>query len=233
MKRVLAACVILSLALGFRSLAGGSANEVREALQALQDYIGGWKGNGTSEKDRSLIWNEKANWSWRFKGKDAWLIVDFTKSKYFRSGEMRYLSAKERYQLTLEDVDKKKLVFEGSLKKGRLILQRLDPESKETQQITMNTAADGIRFIYTYSVKPENRTLFYKQYQVAFTKEGESLGTVGEKKPECVVTGGLGTIPVSYNGVTYYVCCSGCRDAFNENPAKIIKEYLAKKKKRN
>jgi len=130
-------------------------------------------------------------------------------------------------------VNKKKLVFEGSLKKGRLILQRLDPESKETQQITMNTAAEGIRFIYTYSVKPENRTLFNKQYQVAFTKEGESLGTAGDKKPECVVTFGLGTIPVSYNGVTYYVCCSGCRDAFNENPAKIIKEYLAKKKKGN
>ena len=233
MNRVLAACMILSLALGFRSLAGGSANEVREALQALQDYIGGWKGNGTSEKDRSSIWNEKANWSWRFKGKDAWLTVDFPKSKHFRGGEMRYLPAKERYQLTLEDVNKKKLVFEGSLKKGRLILQRLDPESKETQQITMNTAAEGIRFIYTYSVKPENRTLFNKQYQVAFTKEGESLGTAGDKKPECVVTFGLGTIPVSYNGVTYYVCCTGCRDAFNENPAKIIKEYLAKKKKGN
>jgi len=233
MKRVLAACVILSLALGFRSLAGGSANEVREALQALQDYIFFLKDTATTEKDRSLIWNEKANWSWRFKGKDAWLIVDFTKSKYFRSGEMRYLPAKERYQLTLEDVNKQKLVFEGSLKKSRLILQRLDPESKETQQITMNTAAEGIRFIYTYSVKPENRTLFNKQYQVAFTKEGESLGTAGDKKPECVVTFGLGTIPVSYNGVTYYVCCSGCRDAFNENPAKIIKEYLAKKKKGN
>jgi YHS domain-containing protein len=32
-------------------------------------------------------------------------------------------------------------------------------------------------------------------------------------------------------GVTYYVCCSGCRDAFNEDPEKYIKEYEAKKKK--
>jgi len=29
--------------------------------------------------------------------------------------------------------------------------------------------------------------------------------------------------------VTYYVCCSGCRDAFNENPEKYIKEFNAKK----
>jgi YHS domain-containing protein len=35
---------------------------------------------------------------------------------------------------------------------------------------------------------------------------------------------------VSYMGQTYYVCCSGCRDAFNENPAKIIAEYKARKK---
>jgi hypothetical protein len=233
MRRLLASAVILSLTLGFHCFAGSSAGEVREALQALQDYIGSWKGNGTSEKDRSLIWNEKANWGWRFKGKDAWLTLDFPKSKNFRGGEMRYLPAKERYQLTLEDVQKKKLVFAGNLKKGRLTLERLDPESKETQRITMNTAAEGIRFIYTYSVKPENRTLFNQQYQVAFTKVGESLGTTGDKKPECVVTGGLGTMTVSYNGMTYYVCCSGCRDAFNENPAKIIKEYLARKKKRN
>jgi YHS domain-containing protein len=35
---------------------------------------------------------------------------------------------------------------------------------------------------------------------------------------------------VSYMGTTYYVCCSGCRDAFNENPAKVIAEYQKKKK---
>jgi YHS domain-containing protein len=37
---------------------------------------------------------------------------------------------------------------------------------------------------------------------------------------------------VSFQGVTYYVCCSGCLDAFNENPAKIVAAYLAKKKKK-
>ena len=53
----------------------------------------------------------------------------------------------------------------------------------------------------------------------------------GEKKPECVVTGGLGTMQVSYMGQTYYVCCSGCRDEFNDNPKKYVDEYNAKKKK--
>jgi hypothetical protein len=76
---------------------------------------------------------------------------------------------------------------------------------------------------------PENRTSFSQQYQVGFTKEGESFATA-KNKVECIVTGGLGTIAVTYNNQTYYVCCSGCRDAFMANPAKIIAEYNKKKK---
>ncbi|MBU6293541.1 MAG: YHS domain-containing protein, partial [Planctomycetes bacterium] len=40
-----------------------------------------------------------------------------------------------------------------------------------------------------------------------------------------------GTSTVSYKGETFYVCCSGCRDAFNENPEKYVKEFKAKKGK--
>ena len=44
--------------------------------------------------------------------------------------------------------------------------------------------------------------------------------------------GGKGTIAVTYQGKTYYVCCSGCRSEFNENPQKYIDEYHAKKAKK-
>ena len=44
-----------------------------------------------------------------------------------------------------------------------------------------------------------------------------------------VVTGGLGTIEVSYDGKSYYVCCTGCRDYFNENPKQVLKEYTERK----
>jgi hypothetical protein len=231
MRRYLAAAIVLCMGVSVGVLAGGGdAADAKEALQALQDFIGTWNGSGTSEKDRSVIWKEKVNWSWRFKGKDAWLVMSFPQGKHYKRGEMRFLPDQERYQLTLEDKEKKKQVFVGQLKKTKLVLERKDAESKETQQIAMNIAGGGVRMIYAYSVKPENRTLYNKRFQVDFTKEGESFGTAA-KKVECVVTGGLGTMPVSYNGVTYYVCCSGCRDAFNENPEKIIKEYLAKKKK--
>lgn len=232
MNRLFACGLVLTTCLFLTQVdaGGGKDSDVKEALQALQDYIGGWKGNGTSEKDRSEIWKENANWSWRFKGKDVYLTVDIKDSKLFKSGEMRFLPDKEKYQLTLVDKKDKKHVYTGELKKGSLTLEGINPETRDTNQIKMNTAGGGLRFILTMSTKLDGRTIFNKQFQVSYTKEGESFGATA-KKNECCVTGGLGTMAVSFGGATYYVCCSGCRDAFNENPAKIVKEYLAKKKK--
>jgi hypothetical protein len=92
----------------------------------------------------------------------------------------------------------------------------------------MNVAGDGVIFNLYYARKAGGTTLWKKEYKVRATKEGESLAA-RQKKVECVVSGGAGTIPVSYKGETFYVCCSGCRDAFNENPEKYIAEFKAKK----
>lgn len=214
-----------------------AAKKAREALQEFNDFIGGWKGSGglgTPERpkpDSKGIWKESIDWGWRFKGDDAWLTMTVTDGKYFRSGELRFLPDKKAYQLTVANKQDQKLVFEGELKKGRLTLVRIDPKTKDTQQLEMNLAGDGVRFIYRFATKPEGRTIFTPEYYVALNKEGESIGAK-DKKNECVVTGGLGTIPVSFKGMTYYVCCTGCREAFMENPEKIIKEYLARKGKK-
>jgi hypothetical protein len=151
--------------------------------------------------------------------------------KYLQSGELRYLSDKKRYQFTAVDKGAKKLVYEGEVKNGYLTLERIDPASKETQRLIMNSAGDGVTFVYRYAHRPQGRTLYTKDYQVAFTKEGETLAAK-ENKIECPVSGGLGTMVVNYNGMTYYVCCSGCRDAFKEDPEKYIKEYEARKRKK-
>lgn len=226
-------CALLAAVVVGGQLLADTDDPVKEALQELQIYIGSWKGSGTSEKNKSDIWKETANWGWRFKDKQAFFAADMPDSKFYKKGELRYEPAKKAYTLTVIDLKDKKQVYEGTLKKGKLTLERLDPDTKETQQVQINTAADGDRLIVNFATKPENRTLFNKTFQVAYTREGVSFAAAGAKKNECVVTGGLGTMAVSYKGVTYYVCCTGCRDAFNENPEKIIKEYLAKKKAGN
>jgi Archaeal TRASH domain len=64
------------------------------------------------------------------------------------------------------------------------------------------------------------------------TKEGVPFADVGVLERECIVSGGLGTIAVSHEGKTYYVCCTGCRDEFRENAAKYVKEFEAKRAKK-
>jgi hypothetical protein len=236
MKRIVALAVVLAVA-GFTFPVQGADkktdNAAKEALKEFNDYIGQWNGNGAPEKAKPTAnesWSETVNWSWRFKGDDAWITLEIKDGKYLKSGELRYLPEKKRYQLTAVDKNDNKLVFEGELKDGYLTLDREDEKTKDTQRLSMNLAAEGVRFIYRYSHKPEGKTLFVKDYQVACTKEGESLGATA-KKNECVVSGGLGTIAVSFKGEAFYVCCTGCRDAFNENPEKYIEEFKAKKKK--
>jgi len=207
-------------------------SEAKDALKELQEFIGGWKGNGGPDKPRPSprdpVWSENVSWSWRFKGDDAWLSMAIKDGKLYKSGELRYLPGKKVYQLTLTSKEDKKLVFEGKIEREVLKLQRVDADTKATELITMNTAAEGDRFIYHVAHKNKGTTIWRKDYLVACTREGVSLGKV-DKKNECVVSGGLGTRPVSYKGETYYVCCSGCAEAFQENPEKYVNEYKAKK----
>jgi len=72
--------------------------------------------------------------------------------------------------------------------------------------------------------------LFARKYQVGLTNQNEPFANSGSAEPECVVSGGKGTIQVSHNGKTYYVCCTGCRDEFKAEPEKYIAEFEAKKK---
>jgi hypothetical protein len=210
--------------------------KTKEALLALQEFIGDWKGNGGPDKPKPAptdpIWSEKMAWTWRFKGDDVWIAFDVKDGKLLKGGEVRYLLDKKKYQITTVDKDDKKLVYQGEYDtdKNILTVERVDPDSKETQRLEMNTAAEGVRLIYRVSHKKDGTTVYIKDYLVAATKEGESLGAK-EKKNECVVSGGLGTMTVTFKGETFYVCCSGCKDAFNENPEKYIAEFKAKKKK--
>jgi YHS domain-containing protein len=207
----------------------------REALQPFNVLIGAWKNTGTpegtrEEKDRGL-WVETMAWEWQFKGADAWLKVYFAKGKYFRKGELRYQPDGDQYQLTVLTTGKDTLTFTGRLNDRRLILDRTD-EAKNQDQRLVFSLLHANRVLYSYEVKPRDRSLFTRVYRVGATKKGVPFAVSGSSVPECIVSGGQGTIKVTYKGKTYYVCCSGCRAEFNDNPEKYIKEYEEKQAKK-
>jgi hypothetical protein len=227
-RSILAGALIASLAVGADDKADPA--KAKKALQDVGDFIGEWKGNAESKAGgKNTLWKENYSWSWKFKDGDARLAVVLDGGKHFKSGELTYLPEKKIYRLTAKDTADKEQVFEGELKKGRLELVRTDSKTNDVHKLTLNTAAEGVRLLLAYEVQTGGKGLFTTVYKSAANKEGESLAG-GGKKNECVVTGGLGTIAVSYMGKTFYVCCGGCRDEFNENPKKYVEAYEKKKK---
>lgn len=211
------------------------AKSAKDALKPFNELIGSWKAlgvpEGTREQKQKGLWNETIQWEWQFKGQDCWLTVEFGKGKYFVDGQLRYLPAKDQYQLTLTTLDKETLVFTGALKQHILALERQDEKKQETQRVVISLLHDN-RYLYHYEVKAAEKFSFSKQYQVGATKQGVPFAVgAGESGPECVVSGGPPVTKVAYKGQTYYVCCGGCRDAFKEEPEKYIKEYEERKAK--
>ena len=93
------------------------------------------------------------------------------------------------------------------------------------------TVLHANRYLYQMSSRPKAAESFTRLYLVGATKEGEPFAEVA-KGPECIVSGGTGTIAVTHKGTTYYVCCSGCKDEFKGDPEKYIKLAAEKKEKK-
>jgi hypothetical protein len=214
---------------------GPPSRTAKEALQPFNDLIGSWRGtatpSGSKEDQLKNFWVETITWEWKFKGKDAWLSVNFDKSKHFLKGTLRYLPESDQFELMLLTLDKEQRTFVGTLKEKVLTLEAAPNDKMEVERVVITLLHDN-RHLYRVDKKKADKTIYTNVFKVGATKEGVSFAE-GQGKPECVVSGGLGTIQVSYMGKTYYVCCSGCRAEFNEDPAKYVREFEEKKKKKD
>lgn len=205
------------------------AAKAKKALQEVGEFVGQWNLDAKPAKGSS--WKETATWGWKFKKDDAWIEIELKDGKYLTKGELKYLADKKLYQLTATDKDKKTQVYTGEFKKGTLKLEAKDAKTNDVHRLTINTLSEGVRMAVNFEEQTGGKGPFTSVYKASGTKEGESFaGGAATKKPECVVTGGVGTQAVSYNGKTYYVCCSGCRDEFNDNPKKYVDAFEKKNK---
>ncbi|HJZ90234.1 MAG TPA: YHS domain-containing protein [Gemmataceae bacterium] len=204
------------------------SEQAKEALKALNDFVGQWKGSGETKSGKSELWKETAEWAWDLKGAEPSLKFKVEGGKQFSEGTLTYLPDKKKYQLTAKTADKKEQVYAGEIKAKRLVLTYDDADTKDRYTVEMSTNNDGARFVYNVAVQKKGVGLSRKLVEVGLSKEGAALA--GGKKNECIITGGLGTIAVSYSGKTYYFCCTGCRDEFMANPKKYVEEYEKSKK---
>jgi YHS domain-containing protein len=204
--------------------------KAKNELKKLEEFLGVWNLEGSVKAGgKETIWKEQVDWSWKFKTVEPTIRVTFAdgKGKFFSGGELTYDLAAKKYKLALTAADKTTSVYTGDFKIGVLKLERKDAKG-DVHRLAVNTLADGVRMQVKAERQEGGKGLFQTALKMEGNRSGESLAG-GAKKAECIVTGGAASIAVTYQGKQYFVCCSGCRDAFNETPEKFIAAAAKKK----
>ncbi|MBT4693040.1 MAG: hypothetical protein HOB73_06835 [Planctomycetaceae bacterium] len=194
----------------------------KKSLAALQDYVGTWKGAGQVRRGSTQgAWIEESEWVWQFDKQGAAIVQKSGKGKFVTQLEIRAGQQQGAFVATVKTPQGVTLQFAGKLDdSGRLVLVNNDPQNQVVGRISIRIVADGKRMIVMYE-KLLTGTLYARLGELGSTRKGSMFGG-GATMIECIVSGGKGTIPVMFNGKTYYVCCSGCRDYFNDNAAEVI-----------
>ncbi len=247
MVQVSLATVLMALGLTacWRSIPSARADDstnrdIPPAFAPFEYLVGQWNGSATPKDTAQSFrgWPEKHNWAWTFvSGKPTGLSVAIAGGKVLADGKLSYDAGRKLYRLDGHGPKPAgaPIAFEGNLSPSgkSLVLEQVAAGSASgraaasgTLRLTIWPNSNFIRYTMAVDRKEPGAVQFSHAIEVGLTKEGESLagGTTESNRPKCIVTGGSATMTVTYNGQTFPLCCTGCRDEFNENPEKYIKK---------
>ena len=206
----------------------GPVDEIPAPFLPFEHMIGGWKGTAAPAANKVKGWQESHGWAWKFeKGKPVGLTLTLEGDKALAKGQISHDDAARRYKLDGTDPQGKPVAFLGSFSPDgkTLTFDRVGatPEGKERLVIRPNS--NKIRYILQFDRQEPGAPQYKNVITVGLTKEGEAFaaGAGGADLPKCILTGGAAGMTVSFQGKSYPVCCTGCRDEFNDNPEKYAK----------
>lgn len=218
---------------------GERVESARAALKPLQILIGNW--NGTSRK--AIL--DQPNWVWDLKTdpKQPAIRIKSEKGQYVRDGRLTFSPASQEYEFTATDGDGKQRVFRGTFSREVQDVPGDDKKLQRTYKLELTEPkadADGEQWRIVINQQENNRYImeldrkrgsspFLRVDTINTQREGTSFALsdtdYGDKT--CVVSQGLGTTSVSYKGKSYWVCCSGCKAAFEDDPERWIAKFEA------
>ncbi|MCA9121113.1 MAG: hypothetical protein KDB11_13070 [Planctomycetales bacterium] len=200
----------------------------KQALTKLQNYVGQWRGVGQLRRGSTQgAWTETSDWAWKFADGRARLTITVDDAKYFAIGTFRAVNSDGVFELVAKS-GQSSVTYVGRIDDaGTLVLDASDPPEGQPARISIRQVAEGKRMLMLFERRVGNDR-FLRMAEVGYTREGSNFGK-GTNYIECIVTGGVGTMPVTFEGKTYYVCCTGCRDLFNDDPAAVLAEYRERK----
>ncbi len=215
-------------------------DDVKKALKPIQVVLGPWHAIIDKSKEyEDLQWV----WDWRTdRAQPALAMATKEDGAYFKTMRLTYLVEEEKFQMTVADKEGKQRVLQGVYteeptdKPGddkkqtpqrtfKLLLTETG-DAKDRWQIVMNQQENNRYLLELARLRGKN---FVRFDTVASQREGTSfaLDDSDFKEKTCVISQGLGTIQVSHKGKSYWVCCTGCKAAFEEDPDKWIAKFEA------
>lgn len=215
-------------------------------MQTLRDSWNAVRQKSVGKQDAGEDWT----WLWdlRSNRNQPALVMSSPNGQYLREARLTYNPAKTQFELTATDADGQQRLFTGDYSEP---VQEIQGEDNRTHrvyklQLTQTNADDPKDQWQVVLNQQENNRFLFEMYRnragkfqrfdtISNQRKGTSfaLNDSDYGNRECIISGGLGTITVSFQGRTFYVCCSGCQAAFNEEPERWIAEYEAKKKMGN
>jgi YHS domain-containing protein len=201
------------------------------ALKPFAGLVGEWRGTGQPQRGSARgAWTETGGWAWKLTPDSAALELTVAKGKLLRSATLRPGKAPHEFVLDAVLADDSKRSFAGTYsEKKPLVLSAEGPSTDGPRRVVLTPLHDT-RFLLLFEGKADEGSGFRRLAEVGYTRQGVAFAASGESGPLCIVTEGRGTTQVSYKGKTYWVCCSGCKDLFNENPEAVLAEAVERQK---
>lgn len=226
---VLVACLSLAAEDG-QTPAKPISADVIAALEEFNLLIGEWRGVGQPKRGSSQgAWKETGECVWEITKETTGIRWKATDGKLWSSALIGYVPDKKQYTVRMELPDKSTREYAGKYEKQKLVVESDADAAGEVHRLTLSLLNEN-RLTALFEKRAKQQTFYNRVAEIGIQRQGTTLAATDGSGPECVVTGGKGTIAVTHKGQTYYVCCTGCRDAFNDDPEGILAAYVAKKK---
>ncbi len=207
----------------------------KEALAPLQGLVGKWKGSGFLRRGSATgSWREDTTWAWKFTEGRAYLEFSTPGARYLRKGRFEATQESGQFALNVELPNEYgDALYRGTRNKDdKLVLDLIKAERKGSPapaRISLGLLVKGKRLVVLYEGQNAKSGRYYRLGEVGYTLSGTSISS-GTGQPECVVTGGRGTLRVEHEGKSYTVCCKGCLEAFRDDPEAILAEWSKRRK---
>ena len=224
-------------------------NDVIAALKPLQVMLGKWSGKTRLDYDGFKAVDQH-EWIWDLQSNpdQPALKISSNASPYLKDAHLTWDVERNVFELTATDKEGVTREFEGTYTDP--VHEIVGPDEKLhkvfrlqlTQTEASQTKIDGANYQLAFVQQENNRYLLevdrrrgkaaFRRYDTVSTqREGTSFAIsdsdYGDKT--CIISQGLGTMPVSYKGKSYWVCCSGCKAAFDADP----ETWIARAEKRD